>query len=64
MGKKKIGERHLIPLLGVWSNASDIDFDSLPNQFVLKTNCGSGDAIIIRDKNRLSIKEIKIIQKK
>ena len=62
--KEKIGERHLIPLLGVWSNASDIDFDSLPNQFVLKTNCGSGDVIIIRDKNRLSIKEIKIIQKK
>lgn len=47
----KIGEEHIIPTLGVWSNANDIDFDKLPNQFVLKTtNGGGGDVVICRDK--------------
>ena len=53
-----IGEEYLIPLLGVWDDANDIDFDSLPNQFVLKTNCSSGDVIIIRDKSVLTKKDI------
>lgn len=47
---EKIGEEYLIPLLGVWDNFDDIDFDLLPNQFVLKTNHGSGMNIIVRDK--------------
>ena len=45
----------LIPLLGVWDKASDIDFDSLPQQFVLKCNHGSGFNIIVRDKATLDI---------
>ena len=47
---EKIGEQYLIPLLGVWDNFDDIDFDLLPNQFVLKTNHASGTNIIVRDK--------------
>ena len=46
----KIGEEHIIPLLGVWERAEDIDFDALPSQFVLKCNHDSGSVIICEDK--------------
>lgn len=59
---KKIGEKYLIPLLGKWDSPSDINFNELPNQFVLKTNCGSGDIIIVRDKSKLSKHDIKVIK--
>jgi hypothetical protein len=51
---KKIGEEYLIPLLGVWKSADEIDFDSLPNQFVLKCNHDSGSATVCRDKTKLN----------
>lgn len=57
--KEKIGEEYLIPLLGVWEKADDIDFDKLPNQFVLKCNHGCGYNIIVKDKAKLNIKETK-----
>lgn len=57
--KDKIGSDYLIPLIGSWKNVDDIDFDTLPNQFVLKTNCSSGDVIIVRDKSKLTAKDIK-----
>lgn len=44
--KEQIGEEYLIPLLGVWDNFDDIDFDKLPNQFVLKANHGCAWNII------------------
>lgn len=47
---EKIGEQYLIPLLGVWDDFDDINFDELPDQFVLKCNHGSGMNIIVRDK--------------
>ena len=47
---EKIGEQYLIPLLGAWDNFDDINFDELPDQFVLKCNHGSGMNIIVRDK--------------
>ena len=53
--KEKIGEEYLIPCLGVWDNPDDIDFDRLPNQFVLKVNWGSGQNIIVKDKSKLDI---------
>ncbi|WP_058991128.1 ATP-grasp fold amidoligase family protein [Anaerococcus rubeinfantis] len=46
----KIGEEYLISLLGVWDDPDDIDFDSLPNKFVLKCNHDSGGLSICRDK--------------
>ena len=50
---EKIGEDHIIPTLGVWNKANYIDFDKLPNQFVLKTtNGGGGDVVICKDKSR------------
>lgn len=40
--KEKIGEEYLIPLIGVWDKVEDIDFNSLPKQFVLKVNWEAG----------------------
>ena len=47
-----IGEEYIIPTLGVWNKFDDIDFDTLPNQFVLKTTHGGGNTgvVICRDK--------------
>lgn len=57
--EEKIGGDYLIPLIGVWDNPDEIDFDSLPNQFVLKVNWGSGQNIIVKDKTKLNIEEVK-----
>ncbi len=46
-----IGEEYIIPTLGVWKTFDEIDFDTLPNQFVLKCNHGSGDVVICKDKS-------------
>jgi len=45
-----IGEEYLIPLLGVWDSFDEIDFDSLPEQFVLKCTHDSGSVVICKDK--------------
>ena len=52
-----IGEEHIIPTLGVWDRAEDIDFDALPNQFVLKCTHDSGGIVVCRDKAALNIQE-------
>lgn len=49
----------LVKLIGVWNNADQIDWDSLPRQFVLKCNHGSGSVIICRDKTVLDIDKTK-----
>ena len=48
-----LGSDYVIPLLGVWDKAADIEWDKLPNQFVIKaTHCGGGGAVFIcKDKN-------------
>lgn len=57
---KLIGEEHIIPTLGVWDDPDDIDFDELPNQFVLKCNHNSGTGMCIcRDKSKLDIEKVK-----
>ena len=45
-----IGEQYVIPTLGVWDNFDDVDFDSLPDQFVLKCTHDSGGIAIVKDK--------------
>ncbi len=47
---EKIGEEYLIPMLGVWDRFEDIDFNQLPDRFVLKTTHASANIIIVRDK--------------
>lgn len=51
--------RNLVKLYGLWSNPNKIDFDKLPNQFVLKTTNGGGglDVVLVRDKTSLNQKE-------
>ena len=49
----KIGEQYVIPTLAVWEKAEDIDFDALPEQFVLKVNHDSGGLVICKDKSKL-----------
>jgi hypothetical protein len=51
---EKIGAEYLVPLLGVYDNADEIDFSKLPSKFVLKTNHGSGWNIICKDKTKLN----------
>lgn len=56
----KIGEEYLIPLLGVWDRAEDIDFDKLPDKFVLKCNHNSGKGMCIcKDKSKLDIANVR-----
>ncbi len=50
-----IGEEYIIPTLGVWEKFEDIDFDVLPNQFVLKCTHDSGGLVICRDKSKFDI---------
>ena len=45
-----IGEEYIIPTLGIWDKFEDIDFDSLPDRFVLKCTHDSGGLAICRDK--------------
>lgn len=56
---ERIGEKYLIPLLGVWDKFEDIDFDKLPNQFVLKCTHDSGGLVICKDKSKLDMKTTK-----
>lgn len=57
---KKIGKQYIIPLLGVWDSPDEIDFDKLPDQFVLKCNHNSGTGMCIcRDKASLDIAKVK-----
>lgn len=54
--KEKIGEGYLIPLVGgPWTDAKDIDFDKLPEQFVLKCTHDSGSIEICKDRNSFDI---------
>lgn len=49
----KIGSEHVVPALGVWEHFDDIDFDKLPERFVLKCTHDSGGVILVRDKSKL-----------
>lgn len=51
--KEKVGEEYLIPSLGVYKTAEEIDFKKLPDSFVLKTNNASGTNIFCSDKSKL-----------
>lgn len=50
-----IGEEYIIPTLGVYNSVDEIDFETLPNQFVLKCTHDSGGLVICKDKSKLDI---------
>lgn len=55
----RIGEKYIIPTLGVWKSAEEIDFDSLPAQFVIKCNHDSHGVIVCKDKSKLDVEEVR-----
>lgn len=57
--RQTIGEKYLVPLLGVYSKFDDIDFENLPDKFVLKCNHGSGMNVIVADKSAINKKNLK-----
>ena len=57
--KDTVGEQYLIPCLGVYNSPDEIDFNKLPNRFVLKVNWGCKQNIIVKDKLKLDIKDAK-----
>ena len=57
--KEKIGKDICFPLLGTWEHYDDIDFDALPERFVLKCNHDSGSTKVITDKSTMNHSELK-----
>ena len=55
----RIGEEYIIPTLGVWNSFDEIDFDTLPEQFVLKCTHDSGGLAICRDKSKFDVDSAK-----
>lgn len=58
---QKIGQQHVAKTIGVWDNVDQIDFSTLPNQFVLKTTHGGGNTgvVICKDKSSFDIASAK-----
>ena len=55
----KLGAEYVIPLLGVYDTFDQINFDELPDQFVLKCNTGSDWNAIVKDKSKFDIQSAK-----
>lgn len=56
---QRIGEQYIIPTLGLWSSAEDIDFEGLPDKFVIKGTHDSGGVVVCRDKAKLNLHEVR-----
>lgn len=52
---ERVGEKYIVPLLGVWDSAEEVSFDELPEQFVIKSNIGGDSNKVILIKNKLEI---------
>ncbi len=52
---EKIGEEYIIPTLGVWERFEDIDFEALPDSFVLNCTHDSGGLVVVKDKKKLDL---------
>ncbi len=61
--EKGLGD-FLVPLLAVWKNIDDINYDDLPNSFIMKANNGGGNTSVkvIKDKSKLSSSDKKQIR--
>jgi len=55
---------YLLELYGVWNRVEDIDFDALPNQFVMKAAMGCGGHVFCRDKEKLDVAAAREMMKK
>ncbi len=62
--ESKVGAEYLIPMIGIYDRWEDIDFDKLPNQFVIKTTHDSGGVVICQDKKTFDFANAESIIKK
>ena len=56
---ERVGEQYVIPTLGCWDSFDEIDFESLPNQFIIKSTFDSGHYFICKDKSTLNIGDVR-----
>lgn len=54
-----LGDDVIIPTLGIWDTFDEIDFDKLPNQFVLKTTHDSGGVVVVKDKSKINLNAVR-----
>ena len=58
-----VGNKYVIPTLGIWDSVDDIEWEKLPNQFVVKATGDSGGVVVCKDKKtfdkRNAIKKLK-----
>ena len=52
--RERVGQQYLVRLYQVHDHFSEIDFDALPKEFVIKTNHNSGTVVLVRDKSKLN----------
>ena len=57
---ERIGSEYLIPLLGVYDSFDEIDFDALPDSFVMKCNHDCGSVTLVKDKRTINRKLLKL----
>ena len=57
--KDKLGEEYLVPVFAIYNSVDEIDWDALPERFVLKCTHGSGCNIICTDKGSLDVEKAK-----
>ena len=55
------GDEYIVPTYGVYNKFNEIDFNSLPDKFVIKTTHQSGGVIVCNDKNQLNLDHVKKI---
>lgn len=60
---ERVGDKYVVPSLGVWDRAEDIEWDKLPNRFVLKTNHDSGNNGVFICRDKLQIDKSKWVKK-
>ena len=56
---KIIGEEYIIPTIGLYNKFEEIDFENLPNQFVIKCTHDSGGLVICKDKTNFDLSKAK-----
>lgn len=54
-----IGKEYIIPTLGIWNDVEEIEWEKLPNQFVIKVTSDSGGIVVCKDKATLDIEKTK-----
>ena len=55
------GDAYTIPTLGVWEKFEEINFDSLPEQFVLKTTHDSGSVVMVKSKREMDVRKVRAV---